>query len=409
MVAPCQPMTADTPRQEFAVDASPAKAAPVAHYARDDKVEGRLAVTGALPMAQRTGSRQAGASWPTVLLVALVCVAAAAAIALLLSWKPGPDSLSPVRADPGTITITRQPYDDSRDVELVVTQGPAAKLLATSAGIVTWSICRPGAVVTSGKPVATIGDRRVVPLATAVPPYRAISVGTSGDDVAALRTELARLGAIPAGAPPLAPADAALITAARLLAGLGVTSAATPAAATLPPGTFAWAPSATATVATCDVSVGSTVSAGAPLFTLSPPVTELAVTASPADAIPGPRVLTVAPVTVEVTDGRITSAEDLARLVATPAWAAYEQTAGKVPIRGQWKLKTPISVASLPAASLVTSGAGNAASDRACVSASGRPVPVTIVASSLGRTLVTFTGTWPDAVDTTPAEALRCG
>lgn len=356
-------------------------------------------------MSQPGGSRQPGASWPTVVLLVLVFVAATAAVVLLISWRPAPASLSSASVEPGTIAVTRQPYDDSRDVELAVTQGAAAKLLATTSGILTSSTCRPGGVVTSGKYVATVNERPVVPLATATPAYRTISVGTSGSDVASLRAELTRLKVIPTGTPSSSPADEPLISAARRLAGLSDSDT----ASTLPLEAFAWLPSPTTTMSSCDVPVGASVSTGSALFTLSPPVTELAVTASPTDAASGARVLTVAPVTVDVTDGRVTSASDLARLVSTPAWAAYEQTAGNVPIRGQWKLKTPIEVASLPAASLVTAAGSSAGYGHACVSAQGEAIPVTIVASSLGRTLVTFNGTWPDMVDTTPTQDMECG
>ncbi len=351
-------------------------------------------------MSQPSASRQPGASWPTVILLALAGVAATATLAVLISWRPAPASLAPARLDPGTIVVARQPYDDSRDVELAVKEGAAAKLLATASGVLTSSSCRPGAVVASGKTVATIGGRRIVPLASRVPPYRTISVGTSGADVTSLRVELTRLRSVPAGRSPSAPADADLITAARRLGGLNASSA------SLPPDAFAWIPGSTTKVATCDVPVGATVPAGAPLSTLSPPVVEVSISASPTDEAPGPRVLTVGSVTVKVTGRRITAAADLARLARTPEWAAYEQSAGKAPVGGQWKLKIPVQVASLPAASLFTPS--GAAGGQACVSVAGRLVPVTVVASSLGRTLVTFADAWPDRVDTTPPKGFRC-
>jgi hypothetical protein len=328
-------------------------------------------------------------------------VGVTAVVALLVTWRPAPSALSPTSVHPGTIAVTRQPYDDAREVEVVVARGAAGKLLATTSGVLTSSRCRPGQAVTSGDPVATIDQRPVVPLATAIPPFRAITVGVSGRDVVALRAELTRLKAVPVGTSRSAPADTRLIRAARRLSGLDS------AAGSLPTGAFAWMPSSNSTVATCEVPVGARVSAGTPLATLSPPVTNLAISAPSASAAPGPRVLTVASVTVRVIDGRVTAANDLARLVRTAAWATYEQSAGKVPVRGRWKLSRPIQVASLPAASLVT--AGPAAGSRSCVSSGGRALPVTVVASSLGRTLVTFTGTWPAAVDPRPSPALRCG
>jgi len=334
-------------------------------------------------------------------------VAVTAAFALAMSWRPAPDSLSVAQIDPGTIVVQRQPYDDSRDVDLVPTQGAAAKLLATASGILTSSKCRPGAAVESGKPVAVIGNRRVVALATKIPPYRTITVGTSGTDVRSLRNEFTRLKRLTNGKPLTTPADAQLIATARHLSGLDADSTETASDASLPPGAFAWMPTSTGKLATCDLPVGAKVSAGTPLSTLSAPLTELVISAPPADAAAGPRLLELAPVTVKLADSRITEASDLARLMKTPAWEAYELSSGQVPLVGQWKLSEPIQVASLPAASLLTAGASKV-SDKACVSTHGRPVPVTIVASSLGRTLVTFPGTWPDTVDTTPKHEMQC-
>lgn len=358
-------------------------------------------------MRQQRGSRQSGASWPTVIVLILLGVASTAAVAVLVSWRPAPESLSAAQLEPGTIVVTRQGYDDSRDVELAVTQGASAQLLATTSGIVTSSTCRPGAIVTSGAPVGTIGQRRVLPLATTTPAYREITVGTSGSDVTSLRAELVRLGVIPRNSRVTDPADERLVSAARRLAGLPPPSSS--AGLTLPLGSFAWTPAIRTAIATCAVPVGASVSAGEPLLSLSPPVTALTLVGVPPKAAPGPRELILDSVTVPLTRGRVTSEKDLAMLVSTPAWAGYEQSAGKVPLQGQWRLKTPLQVASLPAASLRTPGAGGGRDDAACVSSNGRAMPVTIIASSLGRTLVTFAGAWPATVDATPAEALSCG
>lgn len=363
-------------------------------------------------MAKSLQSRQSGAAWTTVLLITLVAVASTASVAVLISWRPAPTVLQPTQAQTGSITVSRLAYDDAREVELTVTQGASSEVVATASGIITSSSCRPGAGVVSGKPIATVGARDVVPLATSIPLYRPVTVGATGADVDSLRAELGRLRLTKSQAAGT-PADAQLVGAGRKLAGLIGRSALSTAtngraAAELPAAAFAWLPTTTATVASCDAAVGSTVAVGTPLLTLRPPVTALSVLAVPAGAVQGDRLLTVDPVTVALVDGGVTAAADIARLAKTPAWAAYEQTAGKVPVRGRWKLKTPLAVASLPAASLIVTSS-NESDARACVSVNGRAVPVRIVASSLGRTLVTFTGTLPDAVDTTPAQTLSCG
>lgn len=355
-------------------------------------------------MVQQGSSRQTGASWPTTALLVLVGVALTATVVLLITWHPTPPSLSAAPPASGTIAVTQQAYDDSRDVELIPTQGAAARVLATSTGILTSSQCRPGGLVESGKAVASIAGRPVLPLATPSPAYRDITVGTTGSDVDSLRAELTRLKLLPKANPVSQPADKQLVAQARRLAGLSPPTA-TSSSQRLPLGAFAWTPSAVTVMATCEVPVGSRVSTGTPLFTLSPPLTGLTFP-TPEGAVPGARELAVDSVTVDVADGRVTAENDLSRVTTTPAWAAYQQNAGKVPVAGQWRLKTPIPVASLPAASLRVGTGGNAAG---CVAVKGVAVPVRIIASSLGHTLVTFSGQWPATVDTMPVGTFRCG
>jgi hypothetical protein len=342
---------------------------------------------------------QGGVSWPTAILLALVCAAVSAVLVVLLTWSPTPGPLAQSQSRQGTVSIAKQPYDDARDVDLSVTRGAAGQLLATASGTLTSSTCQPGLQISSGEAFATVGERPVVPLATRTPAYRDIEPATTGRDVDTLRAELARLQVVPSAEPASAPAGKELISKARALAGLESPDSAD---LSLPRTAFAWLPATTATIESCDVPVGADVSTGVALVTLAPPITQVRVATVPSDAIRGNRVLAVGNAEVTLTNGTTATGRALARLLKADAWQIYQQSNGEVPIVGQWRLETPLEVASIPPSSLVTTGR------RACVSVSGKPQPVTIAASSLGRTLVTFDSLWPGAIDAAPSPELTC-
>lgn len=68
------------------------------------------------------------------------------------------------------------------------------------------------------------------------------------------------------------------------------------------------------------------------------------------------------------------------------------------------KLSTALDVVVVPSGAVVTSGPGTG-----CVVSSGQVVPVKIVASSLGKTLLQVTsGPTPDQVDVYPDPTVPC-
>jgi len=219
-------------------------------------------------------------------------------------------------------------------------------------------------------------------------------------DVAGLRSELARLGLVDRAKAAGEPATAELIQQARKLAGLDIFDA-TPLS--LPRAAFAWLPAKVVTISSCDVAVGKMISAGTSLATLAPPVVRAGIGGTPVDALPGPRVFVLEEARLNFVNGQELTPRGLARLLSSDSWATYRQTDGEVPIVGQWQLRAPVDVASVPASTIVTTGGIS------CVSVSGLPQTVTITASSLGKTLVTFEPTdWPKAIDVTPSSGFSC-
>jgi len=140
------------------------------------------------------------------------------------------------------------------------------------------------------------------------------------------------------------------------------------------------------TIAQCPATVGKSVAAGVPVATSIPGLAALVVDPMPGDLAPGKRTLTIGSHLSAVNaDGAVDSAglqsmkreQQVANALANP-----EQSQ----LTGQLKLATPITVYSVPAGAI--SGIGG----RGCVATPSGQIPATIVASTLGRTLVTFTG-----------------
>jgi pyruvate/2-oxoglutarate dehydrogenase complex dihydrolipoamide acyltransferase (E2) component len=315
-------------------------------------------------------------------------------IAVLILWKPDPHTLVPDRSSGGTVAVVARDEDDSRPVDLDIESGPTVRVLSPVSGTVTESSCRAGVVVPSGAPIARVNGRAVVGLSTGVPLWRDITVGLTGSDVVGLRRELGRLRLLIST--ESSAADATLIRTANRVAqtGQGVV---------LAKNAFAWLPSPSTTPTTCDAPVGTVTQPASPLLTARPRVTAIRVSGLPPDALPGDRNLVLGSVEVPAPKEAVTDPAAIARLVATREYAQFVATDGKLPLRGDWRLASPTRVAVLPPSTIIVSG------NTTCVAVGGKGRVVTIVSSSLGRSVVTFAAPWPDRVDADPDRTLTCG
>jgi hypothetical protein len=165
-----------------------------------------------------------------------------------------------------------------------------------------------------------------------------------------------------------------------------------------------WLPSETATVSTCDVGVGATVSAGLPLFTSVGGLTGLTVAGleDPAQrvAVSVDGALT-APISA---DGVVSDAGFLTAYENSPMYAQWRSSSsGALTVVTQ--LAQPVQVVSVPPSSLyAVSGSSACLVDQA-----GVPVAVTIVASQLGQTFVMADPLPTGVTVSAPKDGPSCG
>ena len=95
---------------------------------------------------------------------------------------------------PRTAAVQHQSFDDERSVEVSFRVEDERSLVAKTGGTLTWSGCVPGVPVTSGAVLLRVDERPVVALHTDVPLYRGLKAGDKGADVEALQRELGALG-----------------------------------------------------------------------------------------------------------------------------------------------------------------------------------------------------------------------
>ncbi|MEU7591397.1 peptidoglycan-binding domain-containing protein [Micromonospora sp. NPDC049230] len=293
-------------------------------------------------------------------------------------------------------------FADERDVELVVVRAPSPTLSATAEGVITDFDCFPRYGLRSGtSPLAIDGEPKLA-LATEVPPWRNFVSGTRGNDVAALQRELKRLGYFPAS--PTSRYDLATknavaklferVTGRRLTANsLMMTS-------------IIWLPTADTVVEKCEASVGARVSAGTPIASIRGAIHTVEMKAPPADIVPGKRELIVGDQVLVVNQsGAITDNAGLARFASSDQFRIFEESNGQSGLRAKYRLTEPKVVYSVPPSAILFSATGNAC----VVTADGQSARVSVVSSTLGRSLVeAATGiVWPE-VQLEPSPESTC-
>lgn len=159
---------------------------------------------------------------------------------------------------------------------------------------------------------------------------------------------------------------------------------------------FIWFPAPSVTIASCMTSIGSTIAPGQELFTTTATPSAASLPASKQDVVPGDRIITIGgaefPITAEtttITDSNILSAImssnefRLASLSNGGSGNVGGSNGSTLNVSYTWRLSQPIEAFTVPPSALY--GITDAS---ACVSANGASVPVTIIASQLGKTIV---------------------
>ena len=147
---------------------------------------------------QKTGgNRNAGRNTVSVsvaVLLALVMLAAGVCGGFLLTREPEPAAFeSTTRA--GTLVVQSEPYDDERSVTVTVERSESGSVAAPVGGVVTeLRQCASGSSIESGSAFIAVDGQPQLALYLRTPPYRTMTSGMKGGDIAALNAELRRLG-----------------------------------------------------------------------------------------------------------------------------------------------------------------------------------------------------------------------
>ena len=345
----------------------------------------------------RPDARRSG--WPTRrtasgALIASVVVLASLAVGLtcgfLLVQPSAPASLGAERPLK-SVAVTQTSFDDPQDVSVTVVPGPSRTLTSAVGGRLTTFSCAVGSRMTSGTSAFSVDGTPILLFATSVPLWRDIRIGDHGDDITALQTELTRLGF---GANADGKWGARSQNAYEsLLRKRGMRL-------DLPGGVsaerIAWLPSETAAVSNCAASVGDTVEPTQAIARFPTGLASATVavgstgSTGSAKSQTGDRVIVVDDARIPLpADGRLTDQDALDTIANSFGYRqAMSGTDGgpgdqQPSIAFQAVLTTPLRVAVVPP-SAVYGLEGN----RGCVRQRGNPVPVSIVGSQLGETLI---------------------
>ncbi|MBB6170034.1 peptidoglycan hydrolase-like protein with peptidoglycan-binding domain [Nocardiopsis mwathae] len=312
----------------------------------------------------------------TAVLAGAVLVAAGGVAGFLLRPAGPPPDLA--AAD--TITsapVAEEKYADERTVQVTLNLSPAADLTVGTAGRVTSTGCAAGGTVESGTVPVRVDGKRLIALATSVPLYRDLRWGHTGADVKALQTELARLG-------HPTPADGTFgrrtYEAVRSLKKANGWKNPDGEVAV---DRFIWLPAAQVTVEECQAPLGAHLGKGGEFATVPGRVESARADSLPADAAPGERTLTVAGVSGPVSGEGVADDPGFLRELAATKEARAAQKGQDDPVSGSVALTEPLDALKVaPGALFGTSG------DSGCLQEGDDTIPVRIVGSNLGSTLV---------------------
>lgn len=358
-----------------------------------------------------------GIAWLVLAIVVSVALTATACALLL------PDREPAILSRPGevtTVTVSTQQYSGSRQVSVTPVLSEAQQLTTTAVGTIT-EVMFTGGTLNSGTVIMRVDDNPVVALHTDVPLYRDLALDMTGADVQALNRELGRLGLFAQhGGDPESNRYtwATQMAVQSLMVGAGIGDGYD--GATLALRNVVWLPDQSDTVSNWQPRRGRSLAPGAVIGTIAGTLTRLDVAGITASA--QPRVLIVAGVTVTLPAEK-TNIEDRKALDQVQASDQYRQQIGSAtgsaaaspdgsssgsgiqPLAATLSLDKPIEVLRVPAAAVFgldgTTG---------CVASAGKSIPVSVVGSELGVSLVTLDGgasNFPSTVDIGSAIAGR--
>ncbi|MBT1170475.1 hypothetical protein [Bifidobacterium sp. SO4] len=366
-----------------------------------------------------------GVAVSIVVLLALVMLAVGVGGGFLLTRSQIPPSLvSTTKAT--TVKVSSTQFDDSRSVALTVALGESSTVTSPVNGTITGTSASAGTTIYSGGTVFDVDAKPILALHTDVPLYRTLTSGTQGPDAAGLNAALRRLGY---AAPDSDWMTWDTIAAYNALADSeGAARISADSGWSIGPGSFVWLPADSVTVKQSSIAVGRQITAGADLFTTAAIPLKATIPAAASDLVAGDRMIAIGDQTFTVPAGT-TELTDPALLAAINASTPFRlallgsdqsgsmsagggsaiasggaSAGGTLNVSYDWKLAQPLTALSVPPSAVYDATGGSG-----CVSVDAKPVPVTIVASQLGKTMVSVDGASAfDHVDVTPRTSAHC-
>ncbi|WP_146085103.1 hypothetical protein [Rathayibacter tritici] len=307
--------------------------------------------------------------------IAIFCSGLTAGI-LTTSIEP-PIELSPARTI-DTAFASASEITDEREVDLQLATSPPTNIVTNRGGTITELDCRPGAGLESGKSNFALDGQRLLNLATTMPLWRNFSQGDEGDDVRAVKIALQGLGySLSEDATWDSTGSRALRTAFK-----EIEASPPPDNGSFDQSIIVWIPSTPSAVASCDSALGRQLAPGTSLASLPPTIESASLTASPDEGLPGARVINIEGKEFELSSGRVQ--QDLPLLQAIQGSAAYASLeASETRISFSSHLKEPIKALSIPPSAIHDLNGSDG-----CVTTELSSVPVKIITSQLGFTLI---------------------
>lgn len=282
-------------------------------------------------------------------LLALVMLAAGVCGGFLLTREPEPAAFeSATRV--GTLAVRSEPYDDERSVTVTVERSESGSVAAPVGGVVTeLRQCAAGNNIESGSAFIAIDGQLQLALYLRTPPYRMMTSGMKGGDIAALNAELRRLGY---AAPDSDVMTWNTVKAFNALATTAGTQGTTQERQwSIDTSLFAWLPQQQVTVKECQARYGGQVEQGADVLTTTSQPVRATFRRNDSSMVQGDRVMEVNGATFTITDQTAdsTDASLLSAIGASNEYRAAQQpTASGHPIpegpkatRDKTPLRTP--------------------------------------------------------------------
>jgi hypothetical protein len=313
-----------------------------------------------------------------VLLAVVVLLAAGVLIGALFLPRVSLPTVAPSVAPARVVQVTSQLYDGARQVSATPIIDQAATLRAGLAGVVTASGCTAGANLSSGGSGWMVDGQPLLSLATTEPLWRDLTPGLKGSDVTALQNELTRLGH------PVNSSGVYDWATRQATSDLLKTVGATPHSdGTLPLAWIVWLPSSEIEIASCQLATGDPVMAGDVVAKATGALRGLRVANPPGEGWLARYGDASSPLDA---GGLASDPTFLAAVEAGPDYAALPQDQpGTIAVTVA--LAQARAVLVVPPSAVLVSGQG-----KGCViSQDETKIPVDIVASSLGQTMVALT------------------